>query len=1241
MAIKISGVTVIDQGRNIVNITTSQTEEARIVRNNNGFTISTSADANNRPYIAPKINNTNIFDREITFIEADNEWTIEGNPKIGNNLTIGGSVFMGTVDGAGIQWNRNTDEASIRFYNTADGDTNSRLEFKTGDNGNEYFRWVTNTGGTVTERMSLKQSTLAINGGTGIVHAGALILGGNATGNVDHIWYNDGDNSFYFVADNDFKSTVTTGTIIRAGQAVLSDSLTVNGQVNVTDGQLILARNDAIAPGFELRGNGTAPYIDFSNDPTIDFDARLQLTDNSTLAVTNANFQTNAGLHAGGAIQTSSAKLQVNGFMRTGNINLHEGGNTPNSISKVLSNQAGVLNWDNNEVYYEGNDGLLARRVVRTTNTSSTDNGNFTKIATISIASQFADADFTLNTVASGSGETPYRSSRLDVRVKQQNPFGSDPGIDINQTIMYSDVVQYGYVLVSNAGPTVVDIYAKVNAGFTTVDMFVTATDADSVVFFNEQPFVTSVAGFVFADSERFLTTADEGAGSGLDADTLDGVQGASYLRSDVDDQFTATNLDIAQRIRHIGDTDTYIEFHASNQWRVVTGNSERFEVNNSQVSVRNSDFLVDGTTTLQGNTNVISNFSVVDTIGATQNGLYFAQAVDGRPYIAPIIDNTKIFGREITFIEADNEWTIEGNPKIENDLDVGGTINMNNATGITFVGGGKFTSGGGGATPYIQRGSGTSNYLQINDTGGGAVWTIDTAANLVNAANRKIILTATDTIGQSNAANGAIQITNGGTDTLAFDSNEIYATNQLLIESEANTTITTGGGNDIILNPDSGVIQINQRIAHNGDTNTYHEFNAADSWRVVTGGALRLEVDNTAVTSNVELQGATVRSTGTSPVIAGADGAGTVALTINDGHGNANIAFNHRDGTPDVSGSSARIETSVDGTTAQMQFELADNVTAGTEVGLSQIMALSTSNVTIQRDTTINGTLTIPQRIEHSGDTDTYHEFNAANSWRVVTGGAARLTVLNTGVIASLLTVSTDLVVNGGNITLNGVGRIQGVDTVTDPTDAANKQYVDDQVAASGKYELIFEGSFSNVTSADIPLTLASEIHDDDIIIEIRDFQPVADAFITGRLIEAGGAALGNGYYSTVFGYNASGGAFHGGRVNLNHWLFNGTNNSAKVDGVGWAQLTIRAINMRGNSPFAGRRFMESNASFNYAGSAASVQNQSGSHHLSGGSNPMQHLRIEAVSTLNNDIGLATKTDFSILDVRVFRIKS
>lgn len=61
---------------------------------------------------------------------------------------------------------------------------------------------------------------------------------------------------------------------------------------------------------------------------------------------------------AGGSeIINSDAALQVNGFMRTGSIYLHEGGNTPNGDNLSLRNSGGELTWNNQKVWNEGNDG--------------------------------------------------------------------------------------------------------------------------------------------------------------------------------------------------------------------------------------------------------------------------------------------------------------------------------------------------------------------------------------------------------------------------------------------------------------------------------------------------------------------------------------------------------------------------------------------------------------------------------------------------------------------------------------------------------------------------------------------------------------------------------------------------------------------------------------------------------------------------------------------------------------------
>jgi len=68
-------------------------------------------------------------------------------------------------------------------------------------------------------------------------------------------------------------------------------------------------------------------------------------------------------------------------------------------------------------------------------------------------------------------------------------------------------------------------------------------------------------------------------------------------------------------------------------------------------------------------------------------------------------------------------------------------------------------------------------------------------------------------------------------------------------------------------------------------------------------------------------------------------------------------------------------------------------------------------------------------------------------------TNETARLTIAGSGniQIANSLGITGNLTVTGGDVVLGGTGRIQGVDTVTANTDAANKAYVDTAVAGAG----------------------------------------------------------------------------------------------------------------------------------------------------------------------------------------------
>jgi hypothetical protein len=83
---------------------------------------------------------------------------------IGNKVAKAGDTMTGNLNwGAtnlGLTWDMNTDGAYIKFFNTGNGDTDSRLEYATYDDGNEYHRWVISS----VERMNLKAAGLTVTG---------------------------------------------------------------------------------------------------------------------------------------------------------------------------------------------------------------------------------------------------------------------------------------------------------------------------------------------------------------------------------------------------------------------------------------------------------------------------------------------------------------------------------------------------------------------------------------------------------------------------------------------------------------------------------------------------------------------------------------------------------------------------------------------------------------------------------------------------------------------------------------------------------------------------------------------------------------------------------------------------------------------------------------------------------------------------------------------------------------------
>jgi hypothetical protein len=169
-------------------------------------------------------------------IGDDPDFATSISTSIASKLPLAGGTMTGNItftdNAEGIVWSRNTDGASIKFYNTADGDTDSRLEFHTNDNNNEYFRWTHGpSGGALYEVMKLMPTEA---GGSRLTVQGEVFEGSERVATQTHV------SSNYLSKFHDMTITLTgdasgTGTFNNMGD--VSFAVTVANDSHTHDGR--------------------------------------------------------------------------------------------------------------------------------------------------------------------------------------------------------------------------------------------------------------------------------------------------------------------------------------------------------------------------------------------------------------------------------------------------------------------------------------------------------------------------------------------------------------------------------------------------------------------------------------------------------------------------------------------------------------------------------------------------------------------------------------------------------------------------------------------------------------------------------------------------------------------------------------------------------------------------------------------------------------------------------------------
>ena len=516
----------------------------------------------------------------------------------------------------------------------------------------------------------------------------------------------------------------------------------------------------------------------------------------------------------------------------------------------------------------------------------------------------------------------------------------------------------------------------------------------------------------------RVITTADEGSGNGFDADTVDGLEAAQFLRSDADDTATG-NITIEGDITvGNGSGAAQINFATTGQDRVLYGDNGTIGFLKDDNSGWNASSDTDGDWNVDRDVEAGRDVNAVNDVTAGQDitatsGNISATAGD-------VTAGDDVIAQNNITATSGNIAATAGNVTAGQDVTAGDDmIAQNNITATS--GNITATSGNISATAGdVTAGDDVIAQNNITATAGN----ISATAGSVSAGTT--VTAGTDVIGQRfvDADNNSYLLNPHGTSTLNdvgidddlfhngdTDTKLNFTTNQIKLNTGGTTRLDINNSR-VLSNLDTYApnLYINDAIVHNNDVDTKIVF-TTDDISLQTGGAERLGVDNAGVdiTGDLDVSGdiTAVNGTFTGDLSASRfvdadnnsyflDPNGTSVLNrvgIEDyiqhnGDTNTFFGFDSNDNIIFTTNAVERFEINATNITGTVDG-IFPNLYAGRYYDLN--------NATYYLDPASNSRLNgigLVGTIFHDGDTNTYLNFNAADSFEIVTGGTQRLQV-------------------------------------------------------------------------------------------------------------------------------------------------------------------------------------------------------------------------------------------------------
>ena len=233
-------------------------------------------------------------------------------------------------------------------------------------------------------------------------------------------------------------------------------------------------------------------------------------------------------------------------------------------------------------------------------------------------------------------------------------------------------------------------------------------------------------------------------------------AQASTGYYLDPDGTSVLNRIGIDDRIYHNGDTDTYIEFDGANVFRIVTGNGERLDVNNTRVLANNqmhSPIFYDSNNTAyygdfnstsnmsrididdyirhRGDTNTYIGFNANDTFSIYTNGV---QRVQSNATQTKIRQQTFIYGPTDALVIQRNANASGVGIKFSDNNSGEGAFSQNGT--IQFWHQDNSVTPGAGAAFYFQTTEPTSHFVFGSDSDGAGTTSTNYAALLPDVNN-------------------------------------------------------------------------------------------------------------------------------------------------------------------------------------------------------------------------------------------------------------------------------------------------------------------------------------------------------------------------------------------------------------------------------------------------------------------------------------------------------------------------